>query len=94
MNRYTADHAKRYVDKVQAQHRRGEAPPGLVDPAKVDWSGVGARWAVPLMPIHQKSVGTEESCDRAKALRAPCNIVVYWRYPSVRSGIANEDEDR
>ncbi len=41
--RFTADHAKRYVDKVHAQHRRGEAPPGQIDTAKVDWSGVGAR---------------------------------------------------
>lgn len=43
MRRFTADRAKRYVDKVHAQHRRGEAPPGHVDSAKVDWSGVGAR---------------------------------------------------
>lgn len=41
--RFTAGHAKRYVNKVQAQHRRGEAPPGQIDSAKVDWSGVGAR---------------------------------------------------
>lgn len=41
--RYTAGHAKKYVDRVHGQHRRGEAPPGQVDPAKVDWSGVGAR---------------------------------------------------
>lgn len=43
MRRFTADRAKRYVDKVHVQHRRGEAPPGHVDSAKVDWSGVGAR---------------------------------------------------
>eukprot|EP00752_Nemacystus_decipiens_P001837 g1772.t1 len=42
--RFTAGRAKRYVDKVQAQHRRGEAPPGQTDSAKVDWSGVGARF--------------------------------------------------
>ena len=41
--RFTAGHAKKYVDKVHAQHRRGEAPPGQIDSAKVDWSGVGAR---------------------------------------------------
>lgn len=41
--RFTAGHAKRYVNKVHAQHRRGEAPPGQIDSAKVDWSGVGAR---------------------------------------------------
>ncbi|CAM9302396.1 unnamed protein product [Pylaiella littoralis] len=42
--RFTAGHAKRYVNKVHAQHRRGEAPPGQIDSAKVDWSGVGARF--------------------------------------------------
>lgn len=42
-SRFTAGHAKRYVDKMHSQHRRGEAPPGQVDNAKVDWSGVGAR---------------------------------------------------
>ncbi|CAB1111038.1 unnamed protein product [Ectocarpus sp. CCAP 1310/34] len=42
-SRFTAGHAKRYVDKMRSQHRRGEAPPGQVDNAKVDWSGVGAR---------------------------------------------------
>ncbi|CBJ27220.1 Zinc finger FYVE domain-containing protein [Ectocarpus siliculosus] len=42
--RFTAGHAKRYVDKMHSQHRRGEAPPGQVDNAKVDWSGVGARF--------------------------------------------------
>ncbi|CAM9679024.1 unnamed protein product [Scytosiphon promiscuus] len=42
--RFTAGHAKRYVGRVHAQHRRGEAPPGQIDSAKVDWSGVGARF--------------------------------------------------
>lgn len=43
LRRFTAGRAKRYVNQVQAQHRRGEAPPGQIDSAKVDWSGVGAR---------------------------------------------------
>ncbi|CAM9212244.1 unnamed protein product [Discosporangium mesarthrocarpum] len=42
--RYTAGRARDYVDRVHASRRQGDPPPGHVDPAKVDWSGVGARF--------------------------------------------------
>eukprot|EP00903_Cladosiphon_okamuranus_P008039 g7754.t1 len=63
--RFTAGRAKRYVDKVQAQHRRGEAPPGQIDAAKVDWSGVGARfcslsWYDRQLVEHSRSCAKDE----------------------------------